>query len=541
VHAVFFNEEFNMKFTERHVKDSVLCNADWKELMTTIADLVEMGYKGCSVYALLRDIRFRDELLASSDTIVRGNSKEKNKLLDQLAISAKALILGPTGEGKSLFAKAVLETLAAELSNRKFRISGCPINEDAASLCLLYELDDSELHSYLDLLGNTLCPSCSSKIESLLSESTNQFFSLTRAKHIVQSFDRSTFLSAIQSLGAERVSVQPAQIDPRTDPDSVYMLLAGVENLERLLGDQTATTFDPTVHKLGALGGQGLILVNEIHRLPLRLLESLMGFLEESATLRYSISGRMLTIDGSLIFTANSALGQLGDEMAPIVSRIPMILWPARNLNERKNIVNDIFQEHLRRMSSPLGYSALGASFSRSNSQLIVSRLALELISRVASLSFPEALFHAGRQQEFLVGLEATQITPKAPFFDTRTLYQFIGRLLLARERIGTLDLIVWDDILSDLSSLGFNDEIGKALHEIKDLTKELLLDSPSQQLAIETIEAEQKVLDQRIQNTENFRQLVFQAEGLELETETITEGIIQRLQESYLHILEEY
>ncbi|MHA2231445.1 MAG: hypothetical protein ACXAB4_03035, partial [Candidatus Hodarchaeales archaeon] len=70
--------------------------------MTTIAELVEQGYRGCSVYSLLRDSQFRNELFASSDSLVRGNLNEKNELLDQLAVSAKALIIGPAGEGKSL-------------------------------------------------------------------------------------------------------------------------------------------------------------------------------------------------------------------------------------------------------------------------------------------------------------------------------------------------------------------------------------------------------------------------------------------------------
>ncbi|MFX0113127.1 MAG: hypothetical protein ACFFB3_01125 [Candidatus Hodarchaeota archaeon] len=508
--------------------------------MTIIAELVEQGYQGCSVYSLLRDFNFREELLSSSDSIVRGNQKEKNELLDQLAVSAKALILGPAGEGKSMFAKAVLEALARKLSSQKFKISGCPINEDAASLCLLSELEDSALNTYITLLGNTLCPSCSSKVENLLSESASQPISLARTSEILHLFDRTKLLSLLQSLKVERVEVQAAQIDPRTDPDSIYMLLAGIENLERLLGEKTATTFDPTAHKLGALGGQGLILVNEIHRLPLRLLESLMGFLEESATLRYSISGKMLTIDGALIFTANSPLGQLGDEIAPIVSRIPMVLWPARNLEERKRIVSDIFQEHFRRSSSPLGYSFLGATFSKSDSKFLVSRLAVELISRVASLSFPESLFYASRPREFLAGLETTQIAPKAPFFDTRTLYQFIGKLLLARERAGNLDLITLEDILPGLSTLGFEDEIGKALAEIKDFIKGKILGSPTNELTIEAIETERRILDQRIQRPEEFKKAILEVEGLKLGTEAAAENVMERLQGSYLRVLEE-
>ncbi|MFQ5979037.1 MAG: hypothetical protein ACE5OZ_13000 [Candidatus Heimdallarchaeota archaeon] len=509
--------------------------------MTTIAELAEQGYRGCSVYSLLRDSQFRNELLASSDSLVRGNLSEKNELLDQLAVSAKALVIGPAGEGKSLFAKTVLEALAAELSGRKFKIAGCPINEDAACLCLLSQLEDAALNNYLRFLGNSLCPSCSSTVEMLLSESAEQDVSLTRTSHILKSFDRSNLISLIQSLKTERVTLQASQIDPRTDPDSIYMLLAGVENLERLLGEKTSTTFDPSAHKLGALGGQGLILINEIHRLPLRLLESLMGFLEESATLRYSISGRMVTIDGGLIFTANSPLFSIGDDMAPIVSRIPMVLWPARNLAERKTIVSDIFQEHLRRKSSPLGYSPLGSTFSKPDSFFLVSRLAVELVARVASLSFPEALFSTNRPQEFLNSLEITQISPKVPFFDTRTLYQFIGKLLLVRGRKGPLDLLTLEDVLPNLSALGFDNEIAKSLHEIKDLVKQLIIATPTNQLTIDAIEAERRALDQRIQEPEEFKKAIILAEGLESDAKKLPESVIERLKESYFRILEEY
>jgi len=356
----------------------------------------------------------------------------------------------------------------------------------------------------------------------------------------MQNFDRASLLSAIESLETERVNIQAAQIDPRTDPDSIYMLLAGVENLERLLGDKTTTTFDPTAHKLGVLS-QGLILINEIHRLPLRLLESLMGFLEEAGTLRYSISGRMLTIDGAIIFTANSSLRQLGEDITPIVSRIPMVLWPARSLEERREIVRDIFQEHNRRASSPLGYSILGTLSPQQESSIFVSRLVIELLARVASLSFPEALFLTTRPREFLRALETTQSIPKAPFFDTRSLYQFIGKLLLSRERIETMNPVVIEHVLPSLSDLGFIDETGKAIYEIKDLVTETILGFSTDQLSIEAIERERRILDRRIEESEEFEKAVLRAEGLESAVKRIPKTIIEQLRESYMHILEDH
>ncbi len=508
--------------------------------MTDIDNLIELNYSGCSVFSLLRNPIFREELLNSSKTFIRGNELEKNTLLDQLAISAKALIVGPAGEGKSLFARKVLEALADSLSNHKFKIAGCPINQDAAIIKMMSEINEKETKTYLTLLKDILCPNCTSKIENLISESLNNEISLTRTNEIINRLNYTELLSLFKTIEVERVEMHAAQIDPRTDQDSIYMLLAGVENLERLLSEKTKTAFDPSTHKIGVLS-QGLILVNEVHRLPIRLLESLMGFLEEAGTLRYSIAGRMLTIDGAIIFTANSPLKQqLGEEITPLLSRIPMVLWPTRNLEERKKIVLDIFQEHLYRFSSPLGYTDIGVTFSKFKSFPVVSQLTVELIARVVTQSFPEALFYSNRPQEFLNNLGVMQSTPNIPFFDTRTLYQLIGKLILNLERSQDDSLITYNDVVPFLLKLGFDNEVGKALNQLKILIGDAILGQTTVELDIESIEKDQRVLEEKIQNQEEFQEIIFHIEGFNKINNVLDQKNLDKLLESYSRLMEE-
>ncbi|MDH5402672.1 MAG: hypothetical protein OEY49_09290, partial [Candidatus Heimdallarchaeota archaeon] len=248
----------------------------------SIEDLINENYTGYSVRSILTNPQFRSRVL--SDSSVRGNKEIKNLVMDKIAVGGKVLLTGPTGEAKTLFARVLLNHIISEINSHKFHIKNCPFLEDAGYLIHVINNYNDNLFNAIDVL-QSLCPFCRKTIEETISSKTEHI----KLDNTAQMVKISKSLGdKLKKVAVDKTIVRRTQIDPRNDPESLYMLLAGVENLEQLLGGETKETFAAQSHKVGALS-QGFMVVNEIQRLHLSLLESLMGFLEDPQGIKYNL------------------------------------------------------------------------------------------------------------------------------------------------------------------------------------------------------------------------------------------------------------
>ncbi|MHA1400646.1 MAG: hypothetical protein ACTSQE_09885 [Candidatus Heimdallarchaeaceae archaeon] len=406
-------------------------------MASTIEDLKKNGYKGYSVRHILMNQEFRKRVL--NDPSVRGNEDAKNLTMDKLAVGGKVLITGPTGEAKTLFSRVLLEHIVREINNNKYHIAECPFLEDAGYVIDVVDQFEEDPFSGIRVL-QSLCPFCRKKIEEVLSE--DEEVKLDNTSSILK-IKPATFVERLQKLPVEKTIVRKAQLDPRTDPESLYMLLAGVENLEELFGKETTTTYAATSHKVGVLS-QGFMVVNEIQRLPLALLEALMGFLEDTTSIKYNLQGEPVYIDGAIIFTSNAPLTVFGEESQPIINRIPEVLWPARSVESRSQIVRDMFEEQItlsrqRITANPAIVQLHGREKSIRD---YVSKLAIDFLSFVGNNSLPEALKRGRIRSEsrvqrldFYAGLDEIHDPQRNPHIDLRTTSNIVGGVLLNRTR----------------------------------------------------------------------------------------------------------
>jgi hypothetical protein len=403
-------------------------------MSTSIADLMEDKYTGYSVRSILTDSKFRERVI--SDSNVRGNREIKEVVLDKLAVGGKVLLTGPTGEAKTLFASLLLEYITSEINSHKFHIQGCPFLEDAGYLIHVINNFGQNMFNSIEVL-QSLCPFCRRNIEETLSTTSNGV-SLDNTAQMVKLAKQVP--DKLSKVLVEKTIVRRTQIDPRNDPESLYMLLAGVENLEQLLGGETSETFAHQSHKVGALS-QGFMVVNEIQRLHLSLLESLMGFLEDPQGIKYNLAGETVYVDGAIIFTSNAPLTVFGEESQPIINRVPEVLWPARNVDNRSEIVRDMFEDHI--VASKMNITANPAliqmfELTGAAEKDFVSKLAYQFLSHVANESIPKALKSAGIRSEnrvarsdFYSGLDEIHNPQRSPHIDLRTLNNAIGEIVI--------------------------------------------------------------------------------------------------------------
>ncbi|MDH5646807.1 MAG: hypothetical protein OEZ01_12405, partial [Candidatus Heimdallarchaeota archaeon] len=362
----------------------------------SIEDLINENYTGYSVRSILTNPQFRSRVL--SDSSVRGNKEIKNLVMDKIAVGGKVLLTGPTGEAKTLFARVLLNHIISEINSHKFHIKNCPFLEDAGYLIHVINNYNDNLFNAIDVL-QSLCPFCRKTIEETISSKTEHI----KLDNTAQMVKISKSLGdKLKKVAVDKTIVRRTQIDPRNDPESLYMLLAGVENLEQLLGGETKETFAAQSHKVGALS-QGFMVVNEIQRLHLSLLESLMGFLEDPQGIKYNLAGETVYVDGAIIFTSNAPLTVFGEESQPIINRVPEVLWPARDVHSRIDIVKDMFDEHI--VTSKVNITSNPAiiqmfELKGATEKDFVSRLAFEFLSHVANESIPKSLKSSGVRSE---------------------------------------------------------------------------------------------------------------------------------------------
>ncbi|MHA1911256.1 MAG: hypothetical protein ACTSYA_06130 [Candidatus Kariarchaeaceae archaeon] len=515
----------------------------------TIEDLVEQGYAGYSIRHLLSKPSFRQKVI--NDTTVRGNTKTKHQVMDKLAVGGKVLITGPTGEAKTLFARVLLKHITREINNNKYHINNCPFLEDAGYIVNIAEIYHTNVFQSIESL-QSLCPFCRLAIEKKIKEELNQKITLDSTDELIKL--GSKFIDILKKVEVEKTFVRQYQIDPRTDPESLYILLAGVENLEKLLGGETETTFGHETHKVGVLS-QGMLVVNEIQRLPLTLLEALMGFLEDPLGVKYNIMGEPVFVDGAIIFTSNAPLNVFGEESQPILNRIPEVLWPARNLKERIKIVRDMFKDQLILSRKPITSNPTMIRMFEltGEGQIdIVSRLAIEFISEVANESIPNALqSDAGgiddrslmSRLDFYAALDQIHNPQRNPHLDLRTLNNAIGETVISKfgedtDEIDQINVITLERVREVLDKYQVpSNLINDALQEIKLSLRSFIRDKGS---AISVEEVSKDLERMRALTDEQISDIIIRFEGLNAISDDAEElkAIVKLLLPSYEQLI---
>ncbi|MHA1686236.1 MAG: hypothetical protein ACTSYD_07465 [Candidatus Heimdallarchaeaceae archaeon] len=508
----------------------------------TINDLMKNGYSGYSVRYILMNPEFRSRVL--NDVSVRGNETAKNLVMDKLAVGGKVLITGPTGEAKTLFARVLLDHIVREINNYKYHIEGCPFLEDAGYIVDVIKQFESNPFAGIRVM-QSLCPFCRAKIEEALSQGEDDV-KLDNTNSIL-SISPKEVTKRLGTVKAEKTLVRRSQLDPRTDPESLYMLLAGVENLEELFGKETKTTYAPTSHKVGVLS-QGFIVVNEIQRLSLSLLESLMGFLEEPMGIKYNIQGESVYIDGAVIFTSNAPLTVFGEESQPIINRIPEVLWPARSLESRIQIVKDMFNEQmiLSRRRITANPSIIQLHGLEKETHDFVSRLAVEFLAFIGNNSLPETLKTKGLRSEsrmaradFYSGLDEIHDPQRNPHVDLRTMNNIVGETVLLKtieNKDSDVNVVTLEQIRSTLGAYDIPvSMINDALQAIKIRLRTSIKDSD---IAISVKDISEDITKMKALSDEELEKLIIEYEGLSKTPKELIPKIIAQVKPSYEQLL---
>ncbi|MHA1218048.1 MAG: hypothetical protein ACTSSN_02850 [Candidatus Heimdallarchaeaceae archaeon] len=504
----------------------------------TIQKLMKDDYDGFSVRSILMNPEFRERV--SKDVSVRGNDVGKNLVMDKLAVGGKVLLTGPTGEAKSLFARILLDHVVREINNSKYHIEGCPFLEDAGYIVDVMNNFPANPFAGIRVM-QSLCPYCRKNIEAILStddntvdlDNTNSMLAIT-PKEVV---------SRLGKLKATKTIVRRSQLDPRTDPESLSMLLAGVENLEELFGKETSTTYAATSHKVGILS-HGFIVVNEIQRLPLSLLESLMGFLEEPMVIKYNIQGEPVYIDGAVLFTSNAPLTVFGEESQPIINRIPEVLWPARSVESREQIIKDMFGEQiiLSRRKITANPSIIQLHELEKETTDFVSRLAVDFLAFLGDNSLPDNLKTKGVRSEsrlaradFYNGLDEIHDPQRNPHIDLRTMNNIIGETVLLQSRedeTTDINVITLERIRSTMNAYDVPvSMINDALQQLKIVLRTSIKESD---VSISVQDISEDISKMKALSDAELAELVVKFEGLDKYKENIRKQVVEKLKPSY-------
>jgi len=507
----------------------------------TIEKLMKDGYSGYSIRSILMNPEFRDRVL--KDVSVRGNEVGKNLVMDKLAVGGKVLLTGPTGEAKTLFARVLLDHIVREINNYKYHIEGCPFLEDAGYIADVINNFQTNPFAGIRVL-QSLCPYCRQNIEKILSGDNNPV-ELDNTNSVLQITPKD-LISKLGKLNAQKTLVRRSQLDPRTDPESLYMLLAGVENLEELFGKDTSTTYAATSHKVGVLS-HGFLVVNEIQRLPLTLLESLMGFLEEPMGIKYNIQGEPVYIDGAVLFTSNAPLTVFGEESQPIINRIPEVLWPARSVESREQIIKDMFEEQiiLSRKKITANPSIIQLHELEKETTDFVSRLALDFLAFLGNNSLPATLKTKGLRSEsrvarndFYSGLDEIHDPQRNPHIDLRTMNNIIGEtvLLQAREKTEDVNVITLEIIRNIMGAYDIPvSMINDALQQMKIVLRTAIKES---EVSISVQDISEDISKMKALSDEELSQLIVKFEGLDRFKENVRASIVEKLKPSYEQML---
>ena len=507
----------------------------------SIEKIMKDGYSGYSVRSILMNPEFRDRV--SKDVTVRGNDVGKNLVMDKLAVGGKVLITGPTGEAKTLFARVLLDHVVREINSNKYHIGGCPFLEDAGYIVDIINNFSSNPFAGIRVM-QSLCPYCRQKIEGVLSDG-NTPVQLDNTNSILEISPKEV-VSRLGKLEATKTLVRRAQLDPRNDPESLYMLLAGVENLEELFGKETQTTYAATSHKVGVLS-HGILVVNEIQRLPLTLLESLMGFLEEPMGIKYNIQGEPVYIDGAVIFTSNAPLTVFGEESQPIINRIPEVLWPARSVESREQIIRDMFEEQivLSRKKITANPSIIQLHELDKDSINFVSRLAVDFLAYLGNNSLPSTLKTKGIRSEsrmaradFYSGLDEIHDPQRNPHIDLRTMNNIIGEtvLLQAREAVTEANVITLEKLRSTMNAYDIPvSMLNDALQQIKIPLRTSIKES---EVSISVQDISEDISKMKALSDNELADLIVKFEGLDKFKDKVRTTIIESLRPSYEQLL---
>ena len=291
------------------------------------------------------------------------------------------------------------------------------------------------------------------------------------------------------------------------------------------------------------------MVVNEIQRLHLSLLESLMGFLEDPQGIKYNLAGETVYVDGAIIFTSNAPLTVFGEESQPIINRVPEVLWPARDVDNRAEIVKDMFENHI--VASKLNITSNPAlirmfELSGTTEKDFISKLAYQFLSQVANESIPISLKSAGVRSEnriartdFYSGLDEIHNPQRSPHIDLRTLNNAIGEIVIRSKAsedyegiIVSLNAVKEALEIYDISPTLINNGLQAVKLSLRNIVRE-----GSTAISVDEVSEELDKLTSL--KEDDLKKIIYSFEHLDTKDDETAEYIFEQLKPSYEALLQ--
>jgi len=269
-----------------------------------------------------------------------------------------------------------------------------------------------------------------------------------------------------------------------------------------------------------------------------------MGFLEEPMVIKYNIQGEPVYIDGAVLFTSNAPLTVFGEESQPIINRIPEVLWPARSVESREQIIKDMFGEQiiLSRRKITANPSIIQLHELEKETTDFVSRLAVDFLAFLGDNSLPDNLKTKGVRSEsrlaradFYNGLDEIHDPQRNPHIDLRTMNNIIGETVLLQSRedeITDINVITLERIRSTMNAYDVPvSMINDALQQLKIVLRTSIKESD---VSISVQDISEDISKMKALSDAELAELVVKFEGLDKYKENIRKQVVEKLKPSY-------
>ncbi|MHA1686109.1 MAG: hypothetical protein ACTSYD_06820, partial [Candidatus Heimdallarchaeaceae archaeon] len=247
-------------------------------------------------------------------------------------------------------------------------------------------------------------------------------------------------------------------------------------------------------------------------------------------------------------FTSNAPLTVFGEESQPIINRIPEVLWPARSVESREQIIKDMFDEQiiLSRKRITANPSIIQLHELGKETTDYVSRLAVDFLAYLGNNSLPESLKTKGIRSEsrmaradFYSGLDEIHDPQRNPHIDLRTMNNIIGEtvLLQAREnKEEDVNVITLERIRGTMNAYDIPvSMVNDALQQIKILLRTSIKESD---ISVKVKDISEDISKMKALNDDELIELIIKFEGLDKFKETERMKIVEKIKASYEQLL---
>ncbi|MCK5409746.1 MAG: hypothetical protein KAJ30_05720, partial [Candidatus Heimdallarchaeota archaeon] len=236
-----------------------------------------------------------------------------------------------------------------------------------------------------------------------------------------------------------------------------------------------------------------------------------------------------------------------GEESQPIINRIPEVLWPARSVGSREQIIRDMFEEQIVLSSKKItaNPSIIQLHELEKDSTDFVSRLAVDFLAYLGNNSLPSNLKSKDIRSEsrmartdFYSGLDEIHDPQRNPHIDLRTMNNIIGEtvLLQARETATDVNVITLEKLRSTMNAYDIPvSMLNDALQQIKILLRTSIKES---EVSISVQDISEDISKMKALSDNELADLIVKFEGLDKYKDKIRTTIIESLRPSYEQLL---